>query len=107
MVTVCLFVRASVQYEDTQSQLLDLRQRYERTEKEKLNIHQELEQCRSSLKLLQDKTSSVSTHTHAHTHTHTLKPKTISGVCVVTFVVVVCFIFSCCLLDVSSHSLGV
>lgn len=48
------------QYEDTQSQLSDLRQRYERTEKEKLNIHQELEQCRSSLKLLQDKTSSVS-----------------------------------------------
>ncbi|KAI4827417.1 hypothetical protein KUCAC02_030811 [Chaenocephalus aceratus] len=46
------------EYEDTQSQLLDLRQRYERTEKEKLNIHQELEQCRSSLKLLQDKTSS-------------------------------------------------
>uniref|UniRef100_A0A672ZDR7 Sarcolemmal membrane-associated protein n=1 Tax=Sphaeramia orbicularis TaxID=375764 RepID=A0A672ZDR7_9TELE len=55
-VYVCVFV----QYEDTQSQLLDLRQRYERTEKEKLNIHQELEQCRSSLKLLQDKTSSVS-----------------------------------------------
>uniref|UniRef100_A0A672ZEW9 Sarcolemmal membrane-associated protein n=1 Tax=Sphaeramia orbicularis TaxID=375764 RepID=A0A672ZEW9_9TELE len=54
-VYVCVFV----QYEDTQSQLLDLRQRYERTEKEKLNIHQELEQCRSSLKLLQDKTSSL------------------------------------------------
>lgn len=52
-----------VQYEDTQSQLLDLRQRYERTEQEKLNIHQELEQCRSSLKLLQDKTSSVSKQT--------------------------------------------
>ena len=46
-------------------------------------------------------------YTHTRTHTHTLKPKTISGVCVVTFVVVVCFIFSCCLLDVSSHSLGV
>lgn len=53
-----------VQYEDTQSQLLDLRQRYERTEQEKLNIHHELEQCRSSLKLLQDKTNSVSKHTH-------------------------------------------
>ncbi|XP_068197740.1 sarcolemma associated protein a isoform X2 [Antennarius striatus] len=44
--------------EYTHSQLLDLRQRYERTEKEKLNIHHDLEQCRSSLKLLQDKTSS-------------------------------------------------
>lgn len=56
------------QYEDTQSQLTDLRQRYERTEKEKLNIHQELEQCRSSLKLLQDKTSSVSTLAHPLAH---------------------------------------
>ncbi|XP_035857722.1 sarcolemma associated protein a isoform X10 [Sander lucioperca] len=46
------------EYEETQSQLLDLRQHYERTEKEKLKIHKELEQCRSSLKLLQDKTSS-------------------------------------------------
>ncbi|XP_058488133.1 sarcolemma associated protein a isoform X5 [Solea solea] len=46
------------EYEDTHSQLLDLRQRYERTEQEKLNINQELEQCRSSLKLLQDKSSS-------------------------------------------------
>lgn len=53
-----------LQYEDTQSQLSDLRQRYERTEQEKLNIHQELEQCRSSLKLLQDKSSSVSAHTN-------------------------------------------
>ncbi|XP_061640930.1 sarcolemma associated protein a isoform X6 [Phyllopteryx taeniolatus] len=46
------------EYEDTQSQLSDLRQRYERTEQEKTNIHQELEQCRSNLKLLQDKNSS-------------------------------------------------
>ncbi|XP_055365150.1 sarcolemma associated protein a isoform X5 [Betta splendens] len=46
------------EYEDTQSQLLDLRQRYERTEQEKTSINQELEQCRSSLKLLQDKTAS-------------------------------------------------
>uniref|UniRef100_A0A8C7ZNM4 Sarcolemmal membrane-associated protein n=1 Tax=Oryzias sinensis TaxID=183150 RepID=A0A8C7ZNM4_9TELE len=45
---------------DTQSQLLDLRQQYEKTEQEKLNIHQELQQCRSSLKLLQDKSSSPS-----------------------------------------------
>ncbi|XP_055365153.1 sarcolemma associated protein a isoform X8 [Betta splendens] len=48
------------EYEDTQSQLLDLRQRYERTEQEKTSINQELEQCRSSLKLLQDKTASPS-----------------------------------------------
>lgn len=54
MVCVC------TQYDDTQFQLSDLRQRYERTEKEKLSIHQELEQCKSSLKQLQDKTSSVS-----------------------------------------------
>uniref|UniRef100_A0A3Q2Y4K6 Sarcolemmal membrane-associated protein n=1 Tax=Hippocampus comes TaxID=109280 RepID=A0A3Q2Y4K6_HIPCM len=56
------------EYEDMQSQLSDLRQRYERTEREKTNIHQELEQCRSNLKLLQDKNSSVSAHTHAHGH---------------------------------------
>lgn len=55
---MCVCVRT--QYDDTQSQLSDLRQRYERTEKEKLSIHQELEQCKSSLKLLQDQTSSVS-----------------------------------------------
>ncbi|XP_061544536.1 sarcolemma associated protein a isoform X10 [Phycodurus eques] len=48
------------EYEDTQSQLSDLRQRYERTEQEKTNIHQELEQCRSNLKLLQDKNTSPS-----------------------------------------------
>ncbi|XP_028303750.1 sarcolemma associated protein a isoform X7 [Gouania willdenowi] len=46
------------EYEDTQCQLSDLRQRYERTEKEKMNIHKELEQCRSNLELLQDKSSS-------------------------------------------------
>ncbi|XP_061894180.1 sarcolemma associated protein a isoform X7 [Entelurus aequoreus] len=46
------------EYEDTQSQLSDLRQRYERTEQEKINIDQELEQCRSSLKMQQDKNSS-------------------------------------------------
>uniref|UniRef100_A0A8C5DZN7 Sarcolemmal membrane-associated protein n=1 Tax=Gouania willdenowi TaxID=441366 RepID=A0A8C5DZN7_GOUWI len=44
----------------TQCQLSDLRQRYERTEKEKMNIHKELEQCRSNLELLQDKSSSPS-----------------------------------------------
>lgn len=59
-----LCVCVCLQYEDTQSQLSDLRQRYERTEQEKLNIHQELEQCKSNLKLLQDKSSSVSAHTH-------------------------------------------
>ncbi|XP_061894179.1 sarcolemma associated protein a isoform X6 [Entelurus aequoreus] len=48
------------EYEDTQSQLSDLRQRYERTEQEKINIDQELEQCRSSLKMQQDKNSSPS-----------------------------------------------
>ncbi|XP_028303753.1 sarcolemma associated protein a isoform X10 [Gouania willdenowi] len=48
------------EYEDTQCQLSDLRQRYERTEKEKMNIHKELEQCRSNLELLQDKSSSPS-----------------------------------------------
>uniref|UniRef100_A0A8C5E1F3 Sarcolemmal membrane-associated protein n=1 Tax=Gouania willdenowi TaxID=441366 RepID=A0A8C5E1F3_GOUWI len=57
------------EYEDTQCQLSDLRQRYERTEKEKMNIHKELEQCRSNLELLQDKSSSVRTHTYTDTHT--------------------------------------
>ncbi|XP_037106935.1 sarcolemma associated protein a isoform X9 [Syngnathus acus] len=46
------------EYEDTQLLLSDLRQRYEKTEQEKTNIHQELDQCRSNLKLLQDKNSS-------------------------------------------------
>uniref|UniRef100_A0A674P4A9 Sarcolemmal membrane-associated protein n=1 Tax=Takifugu rubripes TaxID=31033 RepID=A0A674P4A9_TAKRU len=49
-----------VPQQDDFSQLLALRQRYERTEKEKLSIHQQLEQCKSSLKLLQDKTGSPS-----------------------------------------------
>ncbi|XP_037106941.1 sarcolemma associated protein a isoform X14 [Syngnathus acus] len=48
------------EYEDTQLLLSDLRQRYEKTEQEKTNIHQELDQCRSNLKLLQDKNSSPS-----------------------------------------------
>ncbi|XP_063072245.1 sarcolemma associated protein a isoform X3 [Engraulis encrasicolus] len=43
------------EYEDTQLQLSDLRQRYERTEQEKLSINAELEQCKVNLKLLQDK----------------------------------------------------
>ncbi|KAM4613436.1 sarcolemma associated protein a isoform 4-T4 [Polymixia lowei] len=45
------------EYEDTQSQLVDLRQRYLRTEQEKQHIHQELETCRNNLKTLQDKTN--------------------------------------------------
>ncbi|MEQ2212126.1 hypothetical protein XENOCAPTIV_025712 [Xenoophorus captivus] len=56
------------------SVLLDLRQRYEKTEQEKLNIHQELEQCRSNLKLLQDKTTSVSPK-NRHTQRDTLFKK--------------------------------
>ncbi|XP_076844889.1 sarcolemma associated protein a isoform X2 [Brachyhypopomus gauderio] len=43
------------EYEDTQNQLLDLRQRYDRTEQEKRSIHDELEQCKVSLKMLQEK----------------------------------------------------
>ncbi|KAJ7994427.1 hypothetical protein DPEC_G00249160 [Dallia pectoralis] len=43
------------EYEDTQTMLLDLRQRYERTEEEKRSIHDELEQCKANLQLLQDK----------------------------------------------------
>ncbi|KAM4613438.1 sarcolemma associated protein a isoform 6-T6 [Polymixia lowei] len=48
------------EYEDTQSQLVDLRQRYLRTEQEKQHIHQELETCRNNLKTLQDKTNNPS-----------------------------------------------
>uniref|UniRef100_A0A8C9T245 Sarcolemmal membrane-associated protein n=1 Tax=Scleropages formosus TaxID=113540 RepID=A0A8C9T245_SCLFO len=48
------------EYEDTQSQLSDLKVKYERTEQEKRSIHQELEQCRVNLKLLQEKGSNVS-----------------------------------------------
>lgn len=43
------------EYEDTQLQLSDLRQRYERTEQEKSSINAELEQCKVNLKLLQEK----------------------------------------------------
>ncbi|XP_073732419.1 sarcolemma associated protein a isoform X4 [Misgurnus anguillicaudatus] len=47
----------SLQYDDTQSQLSDLRQRYDRTEQEKRSINDELEQCKVNLKLLQEKGS--------------------------------------------------
>uniref|UniRef100_A0AAZ3QPS9 Sarcolemmal membrane-associated protein n=1 Tax=Oncorhynchus tshawytscha TaxID=74940 RepID=A0AAZ3QPS9_ONCTS len=43
------------EYEDTQTLLSDLRQRYDRTEQEKRSINEELEQCKFNLKLLQDK----------------------------------------------------
>ncbi|XP_048877997.1 sarcolemma associated protein a isoform X6 [Brienomyrus brachyistius] len=46
------------EYDDTQTQLSDLREQYERTEREKRSIHEELEQCRVSLKQLQDKEGS-------------------------------------------------
>uniref|UniRef100_A0AAY4BCG5 Sarcolemmal membrane-associated protein n=1 Tax=Denticeps clupeoides TaxID=299321 RepID=A0AAY4BCG5_9TELE len=48
------------EYEDTQTQLLDLRQRYERTEQEKRSMNAELEQCKVNLKLLQEKGKSPS-----------------------------------------------
>ncbi|XP_026130640.1 sarcolemmal membrane-associated protein-like isoform X4 [Carassius auratus] len=47
-------------YDDTQNLLSDLRQRYEQTEREKHSIHDELEQCKLNLKLLQEKNSSPS-----------------------------------------------
>ncbi|XP_073732422.1 sarcolemma associated protein a isoform X7 [Misgurnus anguillicaudatus] len=50
----------SLQYDDTQSQLSDLRQRYDRTEQEKRSINDELEQCKVNLKLLQEKGSNPS-----------------------------------------------
>ncbi|XP_026130555.1 sarcolemmal membrane-associated protein-like isoform X5 [Carassius auratus] len=46
------------EYDDTQNLLSDLRQRYEQTEREKHSIHDELEQCKVNLKLLQEKNSS-------------------------------------------------
>lgn len=52
-----------MQYEDTQSQLSDLRQRYEQTEQEKRSINDELEQCKVNLKLLQEQGKNVSAHT--------------------------------------------
>ncbi|KAJ8258308.1 hypothetical protein COCON_G00173200 [Conger conger] len=48
------------EYEETQAQLSDLRDRYERTEQEKHTINHELEQCKLDLKLLQDKGSNPS-----------------------------------------------
>ncbi|XP_045561677.1 sarcolemma associated protein a isoform X17 [Salmo salar] len=47
------------EYEDTQTLLCDLRQRYERTEQEKRSINEELEQCKFNLKLLQDKGKNI------------------------------------------------
>uniref|UniRef100_A0AAZ3Q1Y3 Sarcolemmal membrane-associated protein n=1 Tax=Oncorhynchus tshawytscha TaxID=74940 RepID=A0AAZ3Q1Y3_ONCTS len=47
------------EYEDTQTLLSDLRQRYDRTEQEKRSINEELEQCKFNLKLLQDKGKNV------------------------------------------------
>ncbi|KAM9524976.1 sarcolemma associated protein a isoform 2-T2 [Salvelinus alpinus] len=47
------------EYEDTQTLLSDLRQRYERTEQEKRSINEELEQCKFNLKLLQDKGKNI------------------------------------------------
>ncbi|XP_059925567.1 sarcolemma associated protein a isoform X5 [Gadus macrocephalus] len=46
------------EYEETQEQLVDLRRRYEKAEQDKVLIHQELEQCRSSLHVLQARSSS-------------------------------------------------
>ncbi|CAL8337518.1 unnamed protein product [Lota lota] len=46
------------EYDETKEQLVDLRSRYEKAELEKVLIHQELEQCRSSLQVLQDRSSS-------------------------------------------------
>ncbi|XP_056462669.1 sarcolemma associated protein a isoform X5 [Gadus chalcogrammus] len=46
------------EYEETQEQLVDLRRRYEKAEQDKVLIHQELEQCRSSLQVLQARSSS-------------------------------------------------
>uniref|UniRef100_A0A8C7HBV0 Sarcolemmal membrane-associated protein n=1 Tax=Oncorhynchus kisutch TaxID=8019 RepID=A0A8C7HBV0_ONCKI len=51
------------EYEDTQTLLSDLRQRYDRTEQEKRSINEELEQCKFNLKLLQDKGKNVSSDT--------------------------------------------
>ncbi|XP_045079643.1 LOW QUALITY PROTEIN: sarcolemma associated protein a [Coregonus clupeaformis] len=48
------------EYEDTQTSLSDLRQRYERTEQEKRSINEELQQCKVNLKLLQDKSKNPS-----------------------------------------------
>ncbi|XP_062843187.1 sarcolemma associated protein a isoform X2 [Trichomycterus rosablanca] len=42
------------EYEDTQNQLSDLRQRYNQSEQEKRSINDELEQCKVNLKLLQE-----------------------------------------------------
>nr|XP_046194272.1 sarcolemma associated protein a isoform X2 [Oncorhynchus gorbuscha] len=47
------------EYEDTQTLLSDLRQRYDRTEQEKRSINEELEQCKFNLKLLQDKGKNI------------------------------------------------
>ncbi|XP_030230035.1 sarcolemma associated protein a isoform X6 [Gadus morhua] len=46
------------EYEETQEQLVDLRRRYEKAEQDKVLIHRELEQCRSSLQVLQARSSS-------------------------------------------------
>lgn len=48
------------QYEETQSELSDLKEKYKRTEQEKQSITEELDECKADMKGLQDKGSSVS-----------------------------------------------
>ncbi|XP_066554343.1 sarcolemma associated protein a isoform X12 [Amia ocellicauda] len=48
------------EYEDTQTLLSDLKERFERTEQEKQSITDELQQCKVNLKLLQEKENNPS-----------------------------------------------
>uniref|UniRef100_A0A3B3QVV5 Sarcolemmal membrane-associated protein n=1 Tax=Paramormyrops kingsleyae TaxID=1676925 RepID=A0A3B3QVV5_9TELE len=68
------------EYDDTQTQLSDLREQYERTEREKCSIHEELEQCRVSLKRLQDKEGS---------------PPTLQPLQAIVFALILAFLYWC------------
>ncbi|XP_048877998.1 sarcolemma associated protein a isoform X7 [Brienomyrus brachyistius] len=68
------------EYDDTQTQLSDLREQYERTEREKRSIHEELEQCRVSLKQLQDKEGS---------------PPTLQPLQAIVFALILAFLYWC------------
>lgn len=49
-----------VQYEETKTELSDLKDKYEKTEQEKQSLTDELEECKANMKEMQEKGTKVS-----------------------------------------------
>lgn len=49
-----------IQYEEAKTDLLDLKEKYEKTEQEKQSLADELEECKSNMKDIQEKGTKVS-----------------------------------------------